>query len=143
MSTKDNLQAPLVPESVYNKTEGGLTATTDSSARAWLNKYPPLQPGKEGVQGLNMGMNNLSVGGSNPFSPGAWGNASQKLFPNAPPTPVPAGIDIDDLKGIKVGEDAEAAQLDKPGTMLTMDPIDNKYHCPFPTCEYVFLLPSP
>ena len=56
---------------------------------------------------------------------------------------MPAGIDIDNLKGIKVGEDAaEAALSGKPGTMLTVDPIDNKYHCPFPTCEYVYPPPS-
>lgn len=146
-SVKDNLQAPLIPESVYG-TEGGLSASTGTTARAWLNKYPPLQPqvpGKEEVD-LNARMNNLSVSGSNQVrsGPGAWGNASQTLFPNARPTPVPAGIDIDDLKGIKVGEDAaEAALSGKPGTLLTVDPIDNKYHCPFPTCEYVSPFPSP
>lgn len=145
--SKDILQEPLIPESIYNQSEGGLSAATNSTAKAWLGNYPPLQPlvkGKENakVEDLDDAMNNMSVSGSGQAStPGAWGNSAKKLFPDARPTPVPAGIDLENLKGIKVGEDAAEAQAQGPGTMMTVNAIDGQYHCPFPTCEFVFHSP--
>lgn len=154
---KDKLQKPLIPMSSRGQSIAGSGSSGDSTAtaKALAGKYPILQPqniaqsNAEG-QDLQSGMDNLSVSGSvkssgsGPWGMGSksgpWGNASQKLFPNARPTPVPADVDIGNLKGIQVGEDAaEAAGM--KGTMITANPVDGRFYCPFPTCVYVF--PSP
>ena len=160
---KDNLQKPLVPTSSHSQSVAASGSSGDSTATAKaLGKYPTLQPQNKAQsnaveQDLHLGMDNMSVSGSvsgsvsvsgsikssgsGPWGMGSgsnvWGNASQKLFPDARPTPVPADIDIDNLKAIKVGEDAmEAAGM--KGTMIAANPVDGRFYCPFPTCEYVF-----
>ena len=151
---KDTMQKPLIPTSSRARSIAASGSSGDSAAtaKALAGKYPILQPqnlaqGKVEVPDLQSGIENMSVSGSvkssgsGPWGMGStsgpWGNASQKLFPNARPTPVPADVDIDNLKGIKVGEDAaEAAGM--AGTMVTANPADGRFYCPFPTCEYVF-----
>ena len=150
----DNLQKPLMPMSSRSQSVAGSgsSGSSTATAKALTSKYPTLQPqnkaqGKAVAQDLQSGMDNISVSGSvkssgsGPWGMGSgsglWGNASQKLFPNARPTPVPDDIDIDNLKGIKVGEDA-AGTGGMRGTTILPNPADGRFYCPFPTCEYVF-----
>lgn len=144
---KSSLQDPLIPTSARSQSDAAsiASASTTATAKAWSGNYPALHPqnmNKANQNDVLAGMDKLSVSGSVKSSAsGTWGNASKKLFPNAPPTPVPADLDIGNLKGIKVGEDAADSASLGPGTLMTANPIDNKFYCPFPTCEYA--PPSP
>ena len=133
---KDHLQAPLVPSNIQSSVGSIASGTTNATAKAWSGDYPALKPQNIGTQDLEKDIDALSISSSVNRPAGAWGGASsKKLFPDAEPTPVPTDMDIGYLKGIKVGEDAAEARGMGPGTLMTADPIDNKFHCPFPTCE--------
>ena len=146
---KDNLQKPLVPISSRSRSIAGSGSSGDSTAtaKALVGKYPSLQPQNKAQsnaeeQNLQTGMDNPSVtgsvksSGSGPWGMssglGIWGNASQKLFPNARPTPVPDDVDIDNLRGINVGEDAAHAAIIQPGLSVAANNVDGPFNCPMP-----------
>ena len=155
---QDNLQKPLIPTSSRTQSLAASASSGDSTvtAKAWAGKYPTLQPQNKVQidaenQDLQSGMDNLNVSGSiKSFGSGpwgmcsgssVWGNSTQKLFPNARPTPVPEDVNLDNLRTIDVGEDAAQAAGMK-GTMLRANSGDGLFTCPFPNCGYVFPSPS-
>ena len=132
----DRLQQPLVPASTHNQssTTSVPSVSSTGTAKTWGANYPTLKPRNQAEElEMQAALENVSIKGSVKSSTSnAWGNAAQKLFPDACPTPVPNDVNIDNLKGINVGEDAADSA---PGTVMTVDPITNKYKCLFPTCE--------
>lgn len=132
---KDGLQQPLVPTSTNKQSSAASNYSMSSTgtAKGWSANYPTLQSQTMAKEDpLQAGIDKMSINGSVKSSTSnAWGNSAQKLFPDARPTPVPSDLNIDNLKGISVGEDAGDST---PGTVLTADPITNKYNCPFPSC---------
>lgn len=135
-ASMDGLQQPLVPASTHNQSSATSVPSVSSTgtAKAWGANYPTLQPRNKAEElELQAALESMSISGSVKSSTSnAWGNAAQKLFPDARPTPVPSDLNIDNLKGINVGEDAANSA---PGTVMTVDPITNKYKCLFPNCE--------
>ena len=101
MAASDRLQEPLVPKSAKALSETGSAASGDTE-KAWTRNYPVLKPHVKGQPGqpedLTTSMDTLSLAGSTKSS--VWGgNASKKLYPNATPTPVPADVNLEGLKG--------------------------------------------
>lgn len=133
-ASMDGLQQPLVPASTQSSATSVPSVSSTGTAKAWGANYPTLKPRNKAEElEMQAALESMRISGSAKSSTSnAWGNAAQKLFPDARPTPVPSDLNIDSLKGINVGE--EAANSD-PGTMLTVDPVTNMYKCIFPDCE--------